>query len=141
MVLPQWATTVLEFMVLANAANTVGFCFVRKNWHLTLSLCFHLSGAGESRPPTALCCGSATAALKSLLCSGTDRRKKGGRRAFRASLSTTQLEDMQDTHWAWNLLSLKITRCLIFSLSIGRLRLVLFVQIETPLKTRLEIQR
>lgn len=65
-------------------------------------------------------------------------------RALHASLSMTELEeleDTQDTRWTWNLFSLEITRCLICSLSTRRLNLVLFVQIKTPLKTRLEIQR
>lgn len=136
-------------MVIANAAKTVGFCFVPcEKWHWTPSLCFCLSRAGES-PPTpppaiALCHRKATTALKSLLCSGTEQIKKDGMRALHASLSMTELEeleDTQDTRWTWNLFSLEITRCLICSLSTRRLNLVLFVQIKTPLKTRLEIQR
>ena len=79
-------------------------------------------------PPIALCCRNATTALKSLLCSGTEQIKEDGMRALCASLSRTELEeleDTQDTRWTRNLFSLKIPRCLIFSLSTCRLNLVL----------------
>lgn len=121
-------------MVIVNAAKTVGFCFVppvRTGTEPSPSAFVYPEL--ESPLPIALCCRKATTALKSLLCSGTEQIKKDGMRALDASLSMTELEeleDTQDTRWTWNLFSLEITRCLIFSLSTHGLNLVLFVQIK-----------